>query len=138
MCTLVSVNIDLSDFLGPKRTQLLGCKNQNFQERWRQRYSTGTKIYNVRGRLWDYRIGYVLQQIGKFVSTTDSYNVQGYGRTTQAGSQNSSLCGPSKQRDLYDTAAVQSRHVREVKCSSPVIWKEEGRWKVSTNCKLCE
>ena len=34
-----------------KRFQLFGCEAQGFQERQRERFPTGTKSYNGRGRL---------------------------------------------------------------------------------------
>ena len=37
-------------FLVQKRLQLLGCKTQSIQERWRQRFPTGSKCYNERVR----------------------------------------------------------------------------------------
>ena len=38
---------------------------------------------------------------------------------------------------ICNSAAVQCEQVREFKCSSPIVCKEEGGREVSTNC-LCE
>ena len=43
--------------------------------------------------------------------------------------------GPSKQKDLCESAAVQCGQARVFLCSNLGLCKEEGGWEVSTNCQ---
>ena len=132
-------------FLVQKRFRLLGCKTQSIQGRWQQQVLICAKSYNGRGKFQAvYAIEESAGQCGRKVckrgnidASADTYNVQRHWWTTQTGSQGSWRSGPSKQKDLCDSAEVQCGQHWEFLCSSPTICKEEGGREVSTSC-LCE
>ena len=142
MWTLANVKKDLDNFLGPKTVPT--TQTQSIQERWQERVPTGPKSYHSRGRSQPFypieeSAGQCSRKLccsGKFDASADTYNVQRHGCTTQTGSQGSWRSGPSKQKELCDSAAVQCGLAWEFLCSSPTICKEERGREVSLSC-LC-
>ena len=59
-------------------------------------------------------------------------NVQRYKKATSACSQKGVRCGPSGQKDLCNTTAIQFEEAREFICSTGIIRKEKSGRKFST------
>ena len=78
-----------------------------------------------------------LSQRTKIVSSSSICTVQRHGEASEACSQGDRRCGSPKQKDLYDTAAIQGGHARDLLSSSSPIRTEEGGRKISTN-RVCQ
>ena len=59
------------------------------------------------------------------VSSAVTYDLQGHGWTIQTGSQGGWRSGPSKQKNLCDSAAVQCRQANKFSCSRPFFARKK-------------
>ena len=97
-------------FLIQKWLQLLGWKTENFQEKWQQRFSTGTIFYNGRTKFQtvhaiedsDGRCRSKPLQSEKLVLFADTKNLANHRWTNRCGLQGDCQCGSSKLEDLFD------------------------------------
>ena len=125
-----------------KWLQLLGCITQSFEERWQQTNLTCTKPFHWRGRLepfyettkqiecWSRK---PFKRKKNFCSVQIPTKSKGTDEKPKLA-QSSWHCGPSKQKTLRYSAAVQPRHANEFTFPKRISFKGDGKREFSTKC----